>query len=158
MGLTIPATTKPCRAPTNLSMLYQTEPNPAMTALVRAAGRLAPPCCRLQPITCRAKTLPTTPCLTMPCQTTSGFLRTQRRGPKPSALRSSANNRTTPGLAKLCQNVPSQTVPCRVWTYTTWMPALKRPCLGRQSPNPTNLPASLAISSMSRKLSTSGSN
>lgn len=35
--------------------------------------------------------------------------------------------------------------------------ASKRPCLGRQSPSPTSLPASPAISSTSRKFNTSGS-
>ena len=42
--------------------------------------------------------------------------------------------------------------------YSSFTTALNRPCLGRQSPNPTSLPASLAISSISRRLSTSGSN
>ena len=68
--------------------------------------------------------------------------------PCPAGPRSAVPSRVMPSLA----------TPHHIWTYTVRMPAVNRPCLGRQSPRPTSLPASVAISSMSRRLSTSGSN
>jgi hypothetical protein len=70
--------------------------------------------------------------------------------------------RTSPSLAP-----PDLAGPNLVWSYTVTgcqhhqvatTSALNRPCLGRQSPMPTSLPASSAISAMSRWFSTSGSN
>ena len=85
----------------------------------------------------------------------------------PSALPSAAHalpNLTQPGLASPFHAQTRLTGPYQAGAYTVAgcpvhqaTSALKRPCLGRQSPMPTSLPASMAISSTSRMFSTSGS-
>ena len=94
-------------------------------------------------------------------RTASEFQRTQQRGPKPSVLRLSAVTSPCPSKPHRASTEhagPNCATSHHIWTYTSRMPAVNRPCLGRQSPRPTSLPASVAISSMSRRFNTSGSN
>jgi len=109
---------------------------------------------------------------TRPRRTKTTLQREQQRGLAPSVLPSAA--RTAPDRALPSLTLPrltllgltpkdaqldqatSASMRLRV-AVTGSTSASKRPCLGRQSPSPTSLPASPAISSTSRKFNTSGS-
>jgi len=155
-------------------------PTVAKPSLVYSPKRAAERACALSAAVCsfnHAK-----PCLTMPsrtelCLTITTLQREQQRKPRPPVLPSATV--TAPCLAAPHLALPCLTGPCRTLlgltpkaaqldqatsasmrlrvAVTGSTSASKRPCLGRQSPSPTSLPASLAISSTSRKFNTSGS-
>ena len=107
-----------------------------------------------------------------PCLALATLQREQQRGLAPSVLLSAAiagPYPTTPRPTETCRaklgltpkdaqldQATSASMRLRV-AVTGSTSASKRPCLGRQSPSPTSLPASPAISSTSRKFNTSGS-
>jgi hypothetical protein len=120
---------------------------------------------------------PAAPRPALPYQTRTTLPREQQRGLTPSVLLSAVI--ALPHLASPMLAPPDPTPPDRALlgltpkaaqldqatsasmrlrvAVTGRTSASKRPCLGRQSPSPTSLPASLAISSTSRKFNTSGS-
>ena len=163
--LTMPSRTEPCLTKTTLKREQQRKPKPPV--LPSAA------------ITRPDRTIPhlTSPCHATPYPTPATLQREQQRGLAPSVLPSAtgtlpnpaapghatpshtkshhASLGLTPKDAQLDQ-ATSASMRLRV-AVTGSTSASKRPCLGRQSPSPTSLPASPAISSTSRKFNTSGS-
>jgi hypothetical protein len=132
-GSVLPSATvaKPHPARPNLASPYRASPE----LLPKESSR--EPLARLRAAVCNFNHA--TPCLAftrpaLPCLTLLGL---------------------TPKAAQLDQ-ATSASMRLRV-AVTGSTSASKRPCLGRQSPSPTSLPASLAISSTSRKFNTSGS-
>lgn len=168
----------PNRTKPQLALPRRTSPRPATTAHESGGeGPEDPPRHRQWPMPCPGVPSQAEPHGVMPCHTTAspaatGFFRTQRRGPKPSALRSSAlalpcraisrrallyhcrPDHAPPHLGLTPNGCPAHqpTSAKRLLRLSTTgtTSASKRPCFGRQSPMPTSLPASTAISSMSR--------
>ena len=158
---------------------------PELTLSCRATSTLkegsresmSPPCCRLQPSPYSTPPVLTTPRPAAPCRTASALQREQQRGANSPVLPSAViavPRRASPMLAPPDPAPPdpvllgltpkdaqhdqatSASIRFRV-SVTGTTSASKRPCLGLQSPKPTSLPASLAISATSPRFSTSGS-
>ena len=136
----------------------------------RGARRL--PCCRLQLLTDLARPDQATPYLSRNCPASSTLLREQQRGLAPSVLPSAAIAQPSPASPRLA--TPRQAIlgltpkdahqdqatsaSLRLRLSVTGITSVSnRPCLGLQSPKPTSLPASLAISATSPRFITSGS-
>ena len=107
---------------------------PSLLSKESSREGLRPPCCRLQ--------------------LWPDLARPDLAAPRPNELRRALLG-LTPKDAQLGQ-ATSASIRLRV-SVTGITSVSKRPCLGLQSPRPTSLPASLAISATSPRFSTSGS-
>ena len=134
--LTPPVHTSPDHTVARLNLPYLAQPNLAKTTLNREqqGASCEAPCCRLQLLHDQAIPVPNVPFLAVAWRAVLGL---------------------TPKDAQHDQ-ATSASIRLRV-SVTGITSASKRPCLGLQSPSPTSLPASVAISSTSRRFNTSGS-
>ena len=167
---TFPGRTTPHQAGTRPSLPSRNLPRLLSTESSREG--LRPPCCRLQ-----LEPLPAPPHFATPCHAAHyriyplkraaertevlsaavcncNLARTRNASPRPAGT-DSATLGLTPKDAQHDQ-ATSASIRFRL-SVTGITSVLNRPCLGLQSPNPTSLPASLAISATSPRFSTSGS-
>lgn len=107
---------------------------PRLPSIESSREGLRPPCCRLQLLPDRIWPHHTTANLAMPQHAELGL-----------TLKDAQHDHATSASMRFRASVTGTTS------------ASNLPCFGRQSPRPTSLPASLAISSTSRKFRTSGS-
>jgi len=163
----------------SLSLPEQTLPSPTLSTLQREQQET--PKCSLLPSATVATLRPAPPSPASPYPAPSTLRREQQGRLTPSLLPSAAitqpchalpseprralSDRTASRPVKLGlipkdaqhdQATVSASIRFRL-SVTGITSVLNRPCLGLQSPNPTSLPASLAISATSPRFSTSGS-